>query len=141
MRTGQVVHHRIDVLLSQLCHRRRHRRGKALAGSGQVSPQADAQIFGLLAGNAAGAIFGLGAITILFALVTLHELGHTFAAQHYGIEVKQIVLSPLGGVAQLHEMPDRPTQELVIAAAGPAVNFAVAGVMVVGGGGGGTFCY
>jgi Zn-dependent protease len=86
--------------------------------------------FGLLAGNAAGAIFGLGAITILFALVTLHELGHTFAAQHYGIEVKQIVLSPLGGVAQLREMPERPTQELVIAAAGPAVNFAVAGLMV-----------
>lgn len=87
--------------------------------------------FGLLAGSAAGAVFGLGAITILFALVTLHELGHTFAAQHYGIEVKQIVLSPLGGVAQLREMPDRPSQELVIAAAGPAVNFAVAALMSV----------
>ena len=87
--------------------------------------------FGLLAGSAAGAIFGLGAITILFTLVTLHELGHTFAAQHYGIEVKQIVLSPLGGVAQLREIPERPTQELVIAAAGPAVNVVVAGLMAV----------
>lgn len=87
--------------------------------------------FGLLTGSAAGAAFGVGAITILFVLVTLHELGHSVAAQHYGIEVKQIVLSPLGGVAQLREMPERPGQELVIAAAGPAVNFIVAGLMAV----------
>ena len=86
--------------------------------------------FGVLAGSLSGALFGVAAITILFVLVTLHELGHTFAAQHYGIEVKQIVLSPLGGVAQLREMPDRPMQELVIAAAGPAVNFAAAAVMI-----------
>lgn len=84
--------------------------------------------FGLV-GGMAGALFGVVAVSLLFVLVTLHELGHTFAAQHYGIEVRQIVLSPLGGVAQLSEMPDKPAQELVIAAAGPAVNFAVAAVM------------
>ena len=87
--------------------------------------------FGVVSGSLAGALFGVAAITILFVLVTLHELGHTFAAQHYGIEVKQIVLSPLGGVAQLREIPERPTQELVIAAAGPAVNVVVAGLMAV----------
>lgn len=88
--------------------------------------------FGLVGGDAAGAIFGVVAVSILFVIVTLHELGHTVAAQHYGIEVKQIVLSPLGGVAQLREMPDKPVQELVIAAAGPAVNFVLAAIMLAG---------
>lgn len=87
--------------------------------------------FGLATGSAAGALFGVTAISILFALVTLHELGHSFAAQHYGVPVQQIVLSPIGGVAQLREMPDKPAQELVIAAAGPAVNFAIAVLMAV----------
>lgn len=87
--------------------------------------------FGLLAGSVQGALFGLSAISILFVIVTLHELGHTVAAQRYGVEVKQIVLSPLGGVAQLRAMPEKPAQELVIAAAGPAVNLVLAVVMLV----------
>jgi stage IV sporulation protein FB len=87
--------------------------------------------FGAAAGSVGGALFGIIAISILFVLVTLHELGHSFAAQHYGVEVKQIVLSPIGGVAQLAEIPDDPRQELVISAAGPAVNFVVAALMAV----------
>lgn len=87
--------------------------------------------FGALTGSAAGGVFGVVAVTILFVLVTLHELGHSIAAQRFGIEVKQIVLSPIGGVAQLAEMPEDPRQELVIAAAGPAVNFAAAFIMAV----------
>ncbi len=87
--------------------------------------------FGMATGLVSGAVFGVVAISILFVLVTLHELGHSFAAQHYGVEVKQIVLSPIGGVAQLREMPDKPVQELVIAAAGPAVNLAVAVLMAL----------
>lgn len=85
--------------------------------------------FGLLSGNISSAIFGIVAVSILFIIVTLHELGHSFAAQYYGIPVKQIVLSPIGGVAQLREMPDKPMQEFVIALAGPAVNFLIAIVM------------
>ncbi|MDX1613838.1 MAG: site-2 protease family protein [Candidatus Promineifilaceae bacterium] len=93
--------------------------------------------FGLLAGSLATAFFGVVAVTLLFVLVTLHELGHSFAAQHYGVPVKQIVLTPLGGVAQLNEMPEDPLQELVIASAGPAVNVVAAllmgGVILFGG--------
>jgi Zn-dependent protease len=85
--------------------------------------------FGLLAGNVSSALFGVVAISILFAVVTLHELGHSFAAQYYDVPVKQIVLSPIGGVAQLREMPDKPIQEFVIALAGPAVNFLIAAAM------------
>jgi len=82
-------------------------------------------------GNAAAAFFGVTAVSLLFVLITLHELGHSFAAQYYGVPVKQIVLSPLGGVAQLAHMPEKPIQEFVIAIAGPAVNVLVAAVMWV----------
>ncbi len=85
--------------------------------------------FGVVSGVLSGALFGVVAISLLFVLVTLHEFGHSFAAQYYGLDVKQIVLSPIGGVAQLEEMPDNPVQELVIALAGPAVNLAAALLM------------
>ncbi len=83
--------------------------------------------FGLLSGGGLiPAFFGVIAVTLLFVIVTLHELGHSFAALHYGIPVERIVLLPIGGVAQLKEMPEKPSQEFVIAAAGPAVNFGLA---------------
>lgn len=86
--------------------------------------------FGSITGAFSGAVFGVLAVSILFVLVTLHELGHSFAALHYGVPVERIVLSPIGGVAQLRSMPDRPWQEFVIAIAGPAVNVAAAVIMV-----------
>lgn len=73
-----------------------------------------------------GAIFGILVTSLLFAIVILHELGHSFAAQYYGVDVEQIVLWPIGGVAQLAEIPDKPNQEFVIAIAGPLVNFGLA---------------
>lgn len=82
-------------------------------------------------GGREGAIFGLLVIVLLFVLVTLHELGHSFAALHYGVPVKQIVLLPIGGMAMLERMPQKPVQELVIAVAGPLVNVVFAVVMLV----------
>ncbi len=87
--------------------------------------------FGFMAGNLTGAIFGVVAILILFFLVTLHELGHSFAAQYYNVRVKQIVLSPIGGVAQLSHIPEKPFQEFIIVLAGPMVNLIVAILMAM----------
>jgi Zn-dependent protease/CBS domain-containing protein len=85
--------------------------------------------YGAQTGSLESALFGVIGFAFLFVLVTLHELGHSFTAQHFGVTVKQIVLTPLGGVAQLAEIPENPVQEFIIAIAGPAVNVAIAIIM------------
>ena len=88
--------------------------------------------FGWLNGQGLpGAIFGVIVFLLLFTIVVLHELGHSYAAKYYGVEVKEIVLLPIGGVAQLARIPEEPIQEFVIAIAGPLVNFVLALVMLV----------
>ncbi len=73
-----------------------------------------------------GALYGVLVTSLVFVIVVLHELGHSIAAMRYNIPVEQIVLLPIGGVAQLKEIPEDPGKELVIAAAGPLVNLLLA---------------
>jgi Zn-dependent protease len=81
--------------------------------------------------GAPGFIFGVLLMIALFTCVTLHELGHSLAAQAFKIPVREIVLLPIGGVAMLGKLPEKPIQELIIAAAGPAVNVAIAAFLAV----------
>jgi stage IV sporulation protein FB len=88
--------------------------------------------FGLFRnGGWEGAIYGILVISLVFVIVILHELGHSIAALHYNVPVKQIILLPIGGVAQLEDIPEEPQKEFVITAAGPLVNFIIAGILIL----------
>lgn len=66
-------------------------------------------------------------IAVGFGCVLLHELGHSLVARAFGLHVEDITLWPLGGMARMSQIPESTRIEALIAIAGPAVNFLLAG--------------
>jgi Zn-dependent protease len=71
-------------------------------------------------------VIGVIAAIGLFVSVTLHELGHSWVALRYGIEIESITLWILGGMASLKTIPREWHREFWIAIAGPITSVLVA---------------
>ncbi len=81
-------------------------------------------------GGRSGMVWSVCFILLFFACVVLHELGHSLTARRYGVHVPRILLLPIGGMAEMDQIPRRPSAELLITVAGPAVNFVIAGLLI-----------
>ncbi len=95
-----------------------------------------AWIFGIyyISGGLQAASSGLIFLLLLFFCVLLHEFGHILVARRFGVATPDVILLPIGGVARLERIPEKPSQEFLIAIAGPLVNIAIAGVLIAIGG-------
>lgn len=84
---------------------------------------------GWLESGAIGMALNVVLIILFFTCVILHELGHSLTARRYGVNVPRILLLPIGGMAEFDRIPRKPSEELLITIAGPAVNFVIFGVL------------
>src|SRR3954453_4731431 len=78
------------------------------------------------AGGAAAGWSGLIFMVLLFTCVLAHEFGHIFTARAFGVATPDVTLLPIGGLARLERIPEKPQEEFLIAIAGPLVNVAIA---------------
>lgn len=83
-----------------------------------------------VSGGAAAAWYSLAFMILLFACVVAHEFGHIFVARYFGVATPTVTLLPIGGVAQLERIPEKPSEEFLVAIAGPLVNVAIAVVLI-----------
>ena len=82
-------------------------------------------------GGAEAAWYSLAFMLLLFACVVAHEFGHIFMAKRFGVTTPTVTLLPIGGVAQLERIPEKPWEEFLVAIAGPAVNVVIALALVL----------
>jgi len=74
---------------------------------------------------------GLAYAVLLYLTVLLHEMSHALMAKRYGLGVRWITLSFLGGMTTIEGEPGTPSQQFRIAVVGPITSIAV-GLVALG---------
>ena len=74
-----------------------------------------------------GGVGGVALVLLVFGSVLLHELGHAVVARKLGVHIAGIELSFFGGAAKMENIPRSANDEIMIAAAGPAVSLMLGG--------------
>jgi Zn-dependent protease len=75
-------------------------------------------------------IWSLVFIILVFFSVVAHELAHLLVARKFGIVTNEITLLPVGGTSNYERLPKNAKQEILIGMAGPAINLAIAGLLL-----------
>lgn len=79
-----------------------------------------------------GALTGVALMACVFVTIVAHELTHAVVARRFGVHTRDILLLPIGGIASLERIPERPAHELAVAVSGPALNLVIAGALWLG---------
>jgi Zn-dependent protease/CBS domain-containing protein len=87
-------------------------------------------VAGVVTGSVNDALITLAFVVLLFACVVAHEFGHIFTARAFGVATPDVTLLPIGGVARLERIPEKPREEFLVAIAGPLVNVAIAIMLI-----------
>ena len=81
----------------------------------------------LIFATGGGFVTGIIYAALLLASIVAHELAHALVARKFGCPTRDISLSLLGGCASLVDLPRKPSQEFLVAVAGPAMSFLCGG--------------
>ena len=76
-----------------------------------------------------GAVLATLFICAVFVCVMIHEIGHSLIARCFGKQARSITLLPIGGVAAMEEIPEKPAQEIAMSLVGPLINVVIAGIL------------
>jgi len=93
----------------------------AYAGAIEVITGQPIDTDALLAGNTP-LLVGVGGAVGLMGGVLVHELGHSWVARRYDIEIVSITLWIFGGMARMDDLPENWSIEFWVALAGPVTS-------------------
>jgi Zn-dependent protease len=85
----------------------------------------------LMGENVYRSLFGVLFVILIFICVIFHELAHSLVARYYGHGVKSITLLPIGGMAQMDDIPEDSKEEILISLAGPLMSVVIAGLLLI----------